>query len=110
MRNTYRQAQQDTKFAWDSLVTSRALLKDLKEHTSSSANTVTAYNSQFDLGKRTLLDLLDVQNETYAARKAYVEGKYKVIVSEFQLLHNMGNLIQVHVYSASSRNLHLCHA
>ena len=94
MRNTYRQAQQDTKFAWDSLMTSRKLLKFLKEHTYSSGNTVTAYNEQFGLGKRTLLDLLDVQNETYSAKKAYIQGRYKVITSEFQLLHNMGNLVQ----------------
>jgi adhesin transport system outer membrane protein len=94
MRNTYRQAQQDTKFAWDALMTSRSLVKYLKEHVSSSSNTVTAYNDQFGLGKRTLLDLLDVQNETYSAKKSLIEGNYKILVSEFQLLHNMGNLVQ----------------
>lgn len=94
MLNAHREAEQETRLAWDNLVTAKRVVSYLKEQSYSTGNTVSAYKDQFGLGKRTLLDLLDVQNESYSSKKAYIEGIYKIRLSEFQLLHVMGNLVQ----------------
>lgn len=94
LHNSYRQAMEDTKFSWDALVASRQILSLLKEHKLSTFQTIDAYKKQFVLGKRSLLDFLSVQSEYYASNREYIEGRYKIIFSEYQLLHSMGSLVQ----------------
>lgn len=95
MDNSVRQAKENAKIAWDYYYTSRKVLPMLRRHSETTRNTVTAYQSQFTLGKRTLFDRLDVQNELYNARRDYVAGKYKILTAKYRLLHSMGILLQV---------------
>jgi adhesin transport system outer membrane protein len=98
MQNSVRQAKENTKIAWDLYDTARKVSPMLKEHRDSTVNTVNAYHSQFTLGKRTLFDLLDVQNELYNANKEYTSNRYKILISQYRLLHSMGVLAQrIHV-------------
>ena len=52
-----------------------------------------AYNDQFDLGQRTLLDLLDSQNEYFDTQRAYVEAQADLLISQASTLSNMGLLL-----------------
>ena len=52
-----------------------------------------AYNDQFDLGQRTLLDLLDSQNEYFDTQRAYVEARADLLISQASTLANMGLLL-----------------
>jgi adhesin transport system outer membrane protein len=48
---------------------------------------------QFSIGQRTLLDLLNAENEYFNARLAYITGQYAQLTSAFQILSSMGQLL-----------------
>jgi adhesin transport system outer membrane protein len=52
-----------------------------------------AYLDQFDLGQRTLLDLLDSQNEYFDTQRAYVAAEADLRISQAATLSNMGVLL-----------------
>ena len=52
-----------------------------------------AYQDQFGLGQRTLLDLLDSENELYNANRRYTEVRYTEEFSMYRVLANMGELL-----------------
>jgi len=52
-----------------------------------------AYQDQFGLGQRTLLDVLDSENELYNANRRYTEVRYTEEYSMYRILANMGELL-----------------
>ncbi|MHC3994645.1 TolC family outer membrane protein [Thiomicrolovo sp. ZZH C-3] len=64
----------------------------LEQHRDFTQRTLSAYNEEFRLGRRTLLDVLDVENEYYTSRKAYVSALYDQQLAEYRVIENVGNL------------------
>lgn len=64
----------------------------LKQHRDFTQKTLEAYNEEFRLGRRTLLDVLDVENEFYTSRKAYATSHYAHQLAEYRIIENVGNL------------------
>jgi adhesin transport system outer membrane protein len=85
-----RQLIEAVKLTWDSLMTARGQLNWLKAHQREAEETVRAYAQEYQIGQRTLLDLLDSQNELFSAKRAYVQGRYEVLLSEYRILRDMG--------------------
>ncbi|MDE2342821.1 MAG: TolC family outer membrane protein [Betaproteobacteria bacterium] len=52
-----------------------------------------AYKKQFDLGQRSLLDLLDSENELYQSQRAYVNAIYDRAIDAAKALAGMGKLV-----------------
>ena len=52
-----------------------------------------AYKKQFDLGQRSLLDLLDSENELYQAKRAYINALYDRSIDVAKTLAGMGKLV-----------------
>jgi adhesin transport system outer membrane protein len=52
-----------------------------------------AYIKQFNIGQRTLLDLLDSENELFTDRANYVEAQYIDIFSRYRLMADTGHLL-----------------
>ncbi len=89
-----RQAEQATKMSWNAYTTASERLTPLKEFVTASEATREAYSKQFGLGQRTLLDLLDSENEYYTARTSYVSGQYTQLFASYRLLQNEGRLLE----------------
>jgi adhesin transport system outer membrane protein len=51
-----------------------------------------AYRQQFDIGQRSLLDLLNAENELYTARRAYANAEYDLRVAQLRSLAAMQSL------------------
>ena len=68
-------------------------LQWLQRRRDESASVVKAYNDQFDIGRRTLLDVLDSENEAFQAKRAYVSAQYDLKFAQFQTLYSMGQLL-----------------
>ncbi len=85
-----RQLIETVRLTWDLLTTARSQLEWLKKHQDESVQTVNAYAKQYEIGQRTLLDLLDSQNELFAAQRAYVSGRFDLIQSEYRILRDIG--------------------
>lgn len=65
----------------------------LNQHRISSDRVATAYKQQFDIGQRTLLDVLDVENEFFQASRAWVNARYDLSIATAATLKHMGQLI-----------------
>lgn len=94
MNKTRRQVEESTRLSWNSLLTSVDRLPKLKAHADATEQTRDAYAKQFSIGQRTLLDLLDSENELYTARSNYVDGQFVEIFARYRLLADMGKLVE----------------
>lgn len=89
-----RQVVESIRFAWNIYYTAKSELPYLQEHIDASINTREAYQKQFNIGQRTLLDLLDSENELLDARTKYVEGKYNIWLGQYGVLKAAGCLTE----------------
>lgn len=78
-------------------------MDSLARHREASINVIKAYRQQFDIGRRSLLDVLDSENESYQAERAYVAGQYDLLFAKLRTLHSMGQLLPA--LSASSERV-----
>ena len=54
---------------------------------------VEAYKKQWDIGKRTLLDLLDSEAEFINASRELVHSRFQLEFAKYRLLNGVGNLV-----------------
>ena len=62
-------------------------------HQKSIENAREAYRKQFDIGQRTLLDLLDTENEYFQARRAFTNTDYDIQTAYARLYATQGELL-----------------
>jgi adhesin transport system outer membrane protein len=91
--NTRRQVEESTRLSWNALQTVNNQIGFFKQHVESSELSRDAYQQQFSLGQRTLLDLLDSENEVFVARTSYVNAQYDQLYAMYRILNSMGMLI-----------------
>jgi len=73
--------------------TTDARIGHLQAHVAASERTVEAYMQQFDLGRRTLLDTLNAENELFNARSNLVGGLYDDLLNQFFVEAAKGQLV-----------------
>ncbi len=66
----------------------------LKTHARNVALVRDSYLDQFRIGRRSLLDLLDTQNEYFQARRAYINARYDMEIARARTLAAMGGLLR----------------
>ena len=91
--NTHRQVEQSVRFSWNALQTVKNQMQYFKAHVESSLRSRDAYRQQFSLGQRTLLDLLDSENELFVASQALVNAQYDELFAIYRVLNSMGELL-----------------
>lgn len=89
---TYRQVVESMRLSWVAYKTVGSQLEFFKAHMDASTKTLDAYKKQFNIGQRTLLDLLDTTNEMYLASLAYTDAKYTELTARYRILAGMGRL------------------
>lgn len=93
--NVRRTIEEEVGRAWVALNAAKASLEYLKEHAARTVEVKDSYQSQFDVGKRTMLDLMNAENETFLARSSLVGGRYSVAQSEYRVIAVMGGILKV---------------
>lgn len=88
-----RQIEEQVRMSWASLEFTKERKVFLLEHEEASRNTVAAYREQFNIGKRSLLDLLDSENELYQSSNELVMAVYQEVGAHYKLLESMGSLL-----------------
>jgi len=53
-----------------------------------------AFRQQFDIGQRTLLDLLDTENEYFTSQRAFTSTRYDLLVAKARTLAGTGQLLR----------------
>jgi adhesin transport system outer membrane protein len=92
-RNTMRQVENAVRVAHNAYATARERLPQLERYVKSSDVTRAAYQQQFSIGQRTLLDLLNAENEYLTARTTHATGRYIELSSYYRMLNAMGLLL-----------------
>lgn len=88
------QLKEALRLSWNAYTSAALRLRPLKTHVSASKRTRIAYQDEFKIGKRTLLDLLDSQNEYYQSEIELAHGENDEMLSRFRILNGMGNLLR----------------
>ncbi|MBA5761558.1 TolC family outer membrane protein [Vibrio sp. 404] len=91
--NTYRQVEESLRLSWSALDLTLQQKNFLADHVDSASETVIAYKKQYRIGKRTLLDLLNTENELFQARKDYLDAHYSEQYAKYRVMNATGNLL-----------------
>jgi len=92
-RNTSRQVENAVRLAYNAYATARDRLPTLERYVKSSDSTREAYAQQFNIGQRTLLDMLDSENEYFTSRTTYTTSKFIEMSARYRILNAMGQLL-----------------
>lgn len=68
-------------------------LEHLNEYKKFSLQTLTLYSKEYDLGRRSLLDLLSAQNDFIAAKAQIITTEYNTLFAKYRILDAMGTLV-----------------
>ncbi|HET9811472.1 MAG TPA: TolC family protein [Sphingomicrobium sp.] len=92
-----RQAEEDARTAWSRLKNQTALTTELETQGRISDDLLLSYREQFNVGRRSLLDVLDAQNTRYnvqarieTARLAKLYAQYRVLAATNRLIEALG--------------------
>ena len=91
---TCRNMQQELSIAWNNIQRLRQQLPFLREHELSTSKVRVAYQQQFSIGQRSLLDLLDTENELFDARRALLNAEYDLKKAEYYWLTLSSQVLQ----------------
>ncbi|MDW1810844.1 TolC family protein, partial [Vibrio sp. Vb2362] len=89
----YRQVEEGLRLSWSALDLTLQQKEFLADHVDSASETVIAYEKQYRIGKRTLLDLLNTENELFEARKNYLDARYSEQYAKYRVMNATGQLL-----------------
>lgn len=91
---TCREVRQVLRIAYNDWQNLGSRLAYRKSHKETTEKARVAYLDQFRIGQRTLLDLLDTENEYFEAQRAYVNTNYDLSIASIRTLAGMGKARQ----------------
>ena len=84
---------QNLNIAWAANEKLQEQLVRLNEYKEFSHKTLLLYAKEYDLGRRSLLDLLSAQNDFIAAKAQIINTKYSLLYAKYRILDAMGTLV-----------------
>lgn len=93
-RETIRRLDEQGGLSWSAKTNLTKQLEHLRKYKVTSAKTLELYQKEYDLGRRTLLDLLVAQNDNIAAETQIVRAENDLLLSYYRILDAMGSMVQ----------------
>ncbi|WP_374243250.1 TolC family outer membrane protein [Zoogloea sp.] len=81
-----RDIRQQTAIAWNDVKKLKEQLIYLEQHQLSTEKARDAYRQQFDIGQRSLLDVLNTENELFEAKRASARARFDLTQAELRVL------------------------
>jgi adhesin transport system outer membrane protein len=91
--NAYRQVIESVRLSWASYQAAIDRLDFLQSRVDSARRTTEAYSKQWNIGQRTLLDVLDSEAELINAREELYEAQTEKQVAQYRILDGLGRLV-----------------
>lgn len=88
-----RALENDVRRTWASMVASAERARQFASQAAANTEVVRAYKDQFTLNRRTLLDVLDAQNELFVSRSNTINAEYLEMLAVYRLLALKGRLL-----------------
>lgn len=92
--NTNRQVVESMRLSWMAFQAAQERIKFLEQRVASTTETAASYTKQFNLGKRTLLDVLDTEAEVIDAKQSLVDASYTGMYAGYRILNGLGMLVK----------------
>jgi adhesin transport system outer membrane protein len=86
--------RQTLVIAYNDIISLKEQLGYRNQHQLSIEKAREAYRKQFDIGQRTLLDLLDTENEYFQARRAYANAERDLLAAYARTYASQGDLLR----------------
>ena len=93
--NAERQTLESVEFSWSAYEILGRQLTFFKQHVDSSTQTRDSYLKQFNIGQRSLLDLLDTENEVFSSKNSMIAAKYDYLIAQYRLFSGMGEMLEL---------------
>jgi adhesin transport system outer membrane protein len=91
--NTYRQTVEFIRLAWVSFRQSTDQIQYLENYVKSISETAMAFQKQWNIGRRTMFDVLDIEAELINAKRDLVNAHYDRMFSQYRVLTGLGKLV-----------------
>ena len=88
-----REVENDVRQTWASMVSAGERARQFAAQADANTEVVKAYKDQFSLDRRTLLDVLDAQNELFVSRSNTINAEFLEIFAVYRLLALKGSLL-----------------
>jgi adhesin transport system outer membrane protein len=92
LRETTRQTIQSLQQSWSSYHLMQDQLQHLEAYYNNSVDTLDLYEKEFDLGRKTLLDLLNAEDDLNAAESKLVNIRSDMFLAKLRTINSMGIL------------------
>lgn len=87
-----REVENDVRQTWASMISAGERAKEFAAQADANTEVVKAYRDQFNLDRRTLLDVLDAQNELFVSRSNTINAEFLEVFAVYRLLALKGAL------------------
>lgn len=91
--NSQRDVLQSVELSWNAHSILSRQLPHLEQHVASSQNTRNSYLKQFNIGQRSLLDLLDTENEVFSSKNDLTNALHDHLSAQYRVMNGMGVLL-----------------
>jgi len=91
---TRRKVAKVVDIAWNAYQSSEKRAAFLQKYVDATIKTRDAYEQQFRIGERTLLDLLNTENEIFSAHSENIKNQYENILAKYRVIDSMGILLR----------------
>ena len=88
-----RGLENDVRQSWAAMVSASERANEFALQVQANEQVVAAYKDQFELDRRTLLDVLDSQNELFVSRSNAVNAEYLEMLAVYRILALQGRLL-----------------
>jgi len=92
--NALRVLNEELGLAWNALENARQQLPIAQQYVDYSTRVRESYQKQFTLGERTLLDLLDSENELFTASRRLEDVRYMELFTQYRIKATIGALLK----------------
>jgi adhesin transport system outer membrane protein len=89
-----RDALESIDKAWNARTITRTRIADLIRQLEADRKTIAAFDKEYELGQRSLIDLLNAQNQYFNAAVSLTSARGVVVFGDYQLLAAMGTLLE----------------
>ncbi len=92
-RDLKRQVIESLDYSWNAYEMIALQLEDLREYSEYAETTLDLFKDEYDMGRRTILDLLSAQNDVINARNQIITAEYDYLFAKYRILDAMGLMV-----------------
>jgi len=100
-----RQVMEGLDLSWSAYELANEQMTFLENYNRESSHTLKLYNKEYDMGERSLLDLLATQNDLKRSKDEMINSIYNLLIAKYRILDAMG-LTMASVVGSVSKYYH----